>query len=265
MSRSARLLVSLVVLVALVAGAFAITRASARQFSTPDEVRLNLFEVKAGFVWIYATKTGRSGEEVVLFDTGVGADGHAIDALLETMQAQRSAVRDIFLTHGHGDHTAGAALFPSARLHAGQDDVALIAGHGPEQHGLIRILFHLMMPEPTPARVTHPLAGEFEVPIGDGSQTVRAIPVPGHTPGTYVYLYNGVLIVGDTMVYKNGKLDRPPAFFDSDREGAARSLLALIKELDRTPIERLCTGHSGCTPPGQTKALLDDLVTRVSG
>ena len=39
------------------------------------------------------------------------------------------------------------------------------------------------------------MVGVTEVKLADG-KAVRCFPAPGHTPGSYVYLYDGVLIVG---------------------------------------------------------------------
>jgi hydroxyacylglutathione hydrolase len=258
MRRSVRVLVGLVlVLLVVMAGALAFFRTGRRSFSTPDEIRTNFAAVKAAYVWIYAARAGR---EVVLFDTGIGDEGHAIDALLLALGAkQRSEVQDVFLTHGHPDHAAGAALFPWAHLHAGEGDVAMIAGHDREAASPMKRVFRELMPRSPPARVSDPLTGTIDVSVGEGTRTVRAIPVPGHTPGSYVYLYDGILIAGDTMNYRGEKLERSPAFFDSDRVQAGRSVLELIRGLAGIPIDRVCTGHGGCTPAGQGTRLLQEL------
>ena len=48
--------------------------------------------------------------------------------------------------------------------------------------------------------------------------------MPGHTPGSYAFLYDGVLFVGDAMLFKQGRLDRGPKLLDGDKEApSARS------------------------------------------
>jgi len=96
-----------------------------------------------------------------------------------------------------------------------------------------------------------------------GGKTVKAIPVPGHTLGSYVFLYDGVLFSGDAMVFKQGRLDRAPKVFDADPDAAKASLTSLKQQLGATEIEEVCTGHGGCTPKGLGKNLFEDLLGRL--
>ena len=43
--------------------------------------------------------------------------------------------------------------------------------------------------------------------IGFGEQKVVALPFPGHTPGSYLFVFDGVLFVSDSIQISDGKLD----------------------------------------------------------
>ena len=60
---------------------------------------------------------------MILFDTGADPAGSPVDAALGALHAGRGDVTDVFLTHGHGDHTAGASGLGSAQVHLGAGDV----------------------------------------------------------------------------------------------------------------------------------------------
>ena len=106
--------------------------------------------------------------------------------------------------------------------------------------------------------------GTLSVNVG-ATQTVKAIPEPGHTPGAYFYVWEKVLFVGDTINYnaKTGELELPPDFFDSDPAQLKQSIAKLGKTLAGVSCERICTGHGGCTSAAQTKKLLDDLIKKM--
>ena len=51
---------------------------------------------------------------------------------------------------------------------------------------------------PQPVKVNDRLSDKVEIPVG-GTQKVIAVAIPGHTPGSYAYYYEGVLFVGDSL------------------------------------------------------------------
>ena len=112
--------------------------------------------------------------------------------------------------------------------------------------------------------VSSPLNGVQTIDLGEG-KTVKAIPVPGHTPGSYVFLYDGVLFTGDTAVFKQGRLERGPGLFDSNGDQVRASVNALKQQLAGAEIAAVCTGHGGCTPLGLGRTQLDDFIGRVGG
>jgi glyoxylase-like metal-dependent hydrolase (beta-lactamase superfamily II) len=238
-------------LLALGVVVFLAMRAGRGSYEPPLKVAAETWGVRSGGgIWLYAARAGR---EVLLFDTGADPQGRPVDGLLAALGAGRSEVTHVFLTHGHFDHTAAASLFPQARVHIGAGDAALAAGRERPEGALGRI-FSVLMPVP-PARVTDPIEGEVEIPVGEG-RSVRAIPMPGHTPGSYAFLFDGVLLVGDTLDYRAGKLGLTPAFFDAHPEANRASVVALAREMEGWPFDTLCTGHGGCTAAGEGPRLL---------
>ena len=226
-------------------------RAGRGSFEPPVKVAEGVWGVRSGGgIWVYAA---RAGQEVLLFDAGADPLGRPVDGLLAALGAGRGDVRHVFLTHGHFDHTAAASLFQQARVHLGAGDAALAAGREPSEVGLGR-LFAFLMPVP-PVHATDPIQGEVEIPVGEG-RSVHAIPVPGHTPGSYAFLFGGVLVVGDVLDYRGGKLGLTPAFFDAHPEANRASVEALAREMEGLPFEVLCTGHGGCTPAREGPRLL---------
>jgi hydroxyacylglutathione hydrolase len=258
MRRLAKVLgVILLILVLLVAAGVVFLRMSRGSFEPPAELKPGLVDTSGAGVHLFAA---RAGGGVILFDTGADPEGRAIDGLLAALKATREEVTDIFLTHGHGDHTAGAHLFPKARLHAGAADVALTAGEvGPE--ATLAKIFMMILP-PTPATVTSPLAGAAEISVGD--KKVRALPMPGHTAGSYAYLYEGVLFVGDTMMLSDGALATGLAAFEAHPEENRQAILGLRAPLEGADIDRVCTAHGGCTAAGEGRARLDAFFTSLA-
>jgi glyoxylase-like metal-dependent hydrolase (beta-lactamase superfamily II) len=122
-------------------------------------------------------------------------------------------------------------------------------------------LFSLAI-HPVPARVTDPLRGETEIDVGAPGK-VLAIPIPGHTEGSIAYCWGGMIFAGDAVSYQHGKLVPAPALFTADPARNARSVAALAGHLRIFPLDRICTGHGGCSPAGSAQPLLDAFAASV--
>jgi len=249
----------LIIVVVLGGGALAAFRVARGRPSNPEEIKPGIVSVSAAGTYLYAT---RVGEHVIFFDTGADPGGSPVDAALSVLHKGRSDVSDVFLTHGHGDHVAAAGGLGNAHVHLGQGDVPFVEGRAPWDSLLLRVMAKGMA---VPSiNVSSPLNGVQSIDLGEG-KTVKAIPVPGHTPGSYVFLYDGVLFTGDTAVFKQGRLERGPGLFDSNSDQVRASVNALKQQLTGAEIVAVCTGHGGCTPLGLGRTLLDDFVGRVGG
>jgi len=210
---------------------------------------------KGAGAWLYAVRAGRG---FVLIDAGMDAKGRPIDAALRALGATRDEVTDLFLTHGHVDHTAGAAALPRARVHAGAGDVG--RPPGPDERGLESLLAPLL-PRRAP-RVDDPIEAEKRIDLGGGDELL-AVPVPGHSRGSMAYLLHGVLYLGDAVTYEAGRLVAPPRLFSDDPPRSAHSVAALASLLAHVPVSRICTGHGGCTPAGDAHGLLEAFAASV--
>jgi glyoxylase-like metal-dependent hydrolase (beta-lactamase superfamily II) len=245
--------------VTLVGGAGVGLRVSRTAFTPPTELAPGLWTSKTGGgIFVLAARVGTGA---VLFDAGVDPEAHGIDALLTSMKLGRADVGHVFLTHGHPDHTAAIAVLPAAKVFAGAADVDLVTGREKPEAFLIKI-FALIWSNP-PGRVTNPLTGAVTVPVGDG-KVVQAFPVPGHTRGSYAYVFDGVLITGDIMTLAGGSLAPTPSLFDAHPAENLTAIRELARALTGVTISRVCTAHGGCTLPGQGRQLFDALVASIS-
>src|SRR5579863_1861881 len=129
MARSRRWLGISVVVVALLAVALVmVMRLGRGRFSAPRLVRDKVWQVHTQVSDVYGA---RLGDAVILFDTSADPEGRPVDALLRQLDRGRDAVSDVFITHGHGDHVAAAALLTKARIHAGIGDADMMSRRGP--------------------------------------------------------------------------------------------------------------------------------------
>jgi glyoxylase-like metal-dependent hydrolase (beta-lactamase superfamily II) len=259
------LFITAIVLAALGGGAAFGLRASRGKVGAPEQVKPNFFSVTNSIgIGLYGARAA-PGAHVVVFDTGIDPEGRPIDALLGALGAKRDDVTDVFLTHGHTDHVAGVSALTKARVHLGAPDVAL-ASHQIQPEAFMPMLVGKMIANP-PVTANAPLAGLVTFPVGgdDATKVVKAFPVPGHTPGSYVFLYDGILIAGDIMVLKQGRLDVTPRVANPNPEQNQASIVSLKKQLANETVDIVCTSHGGCTPKGLGKTLLDDLIQRLGG
>jgi hydroxyacylglutathione hydrolase len=243
-------------LVAFLAVGIAFMRVGRHQFDAPEPVRASVMRVHGPVADFFGAKAdGR----VLLFDTGADPEGRGLDALLAALKATREDVSDIFLTHGHGDHVAAAPLCPRARIHGGRDDADMMAGRAPMVPRFARFM-RLVLPVRA-VLLTDAFHDRTEVPVGAG-KTVLAIPFPGHTPGSMLYLYDGVLFAGDSMNFEKTKLTFAFAPFSADTKRNREQIAALPTLLKMDEVKVVCTAHGGCTPEAATRRLLDDIIAR---
>ena len=230
------LLVLLAIPVSLFASAFIGTSALADAVDVGDAVRV----VKDGFVAVGFIDLGAG--QVALVDAGVDKEGKAILAELARRKLGPDAVVAILLTHGHGDHLAGAHLFPKARVYALEPDVALAEG----RVGSSSPMGRLAGAKPTGVKIERGLADGEALALG--ARTVRVFALPGHTGGSAAYLVAGALFLGDSAgSSKDGKILGAPWVF-SDNQTQNRVALHLLAERLRpmaAEVKTLVPAHSG--------------------
>jgi hydroxyacylglutathione hydrolase len=221
-------------------------------------VHNQVVHVRNFFVDLYGA---RQGDKVFLFDAGIDVEGGALDALLKGLKADRDAVTDVFLTHGHFDHIAASPLCKKARIHLGIRDVDMAAQKQPYQPAIAGYTSKIFSVPPVMA--TDAFIDRAELDVGDG-QKLLAIPLPGHTPGSFMLLYDKVLFSGDSILMSDGQLTFADPKATVDVEANKRGIAGLKTALAGATVDFVCTGHMGCTAPGQAQKLLDDLIERAS-
>jgi glyoxylase-like metal-dependent hydrolase (beta-lactamase superfamily II) len=145
----------------------------------------------------------------------------------------------------------------------GAGDLALAQKKVPTEALAGRVFTAVMgYPAVTPS---DPITGATTFDVGQGADAkkVKAFPIPGHTPGSYAFLYDGVLFVGDAMIFKQGRLDPAIKLFDAHPDENKASIRQLQKLVENEEIDIVCTGHGGCTPKGLGRNQLTDLVARL--
>jgi len=202
--------------------------------------------IKDGIVGIGVIDEG--GGRIALIDAGNDPDGKVILAELARRHLTADAVRDIFLTHGHPDHTGAAHLFPAAHVYIGVGDAALAQGrdgsHGPLTHFF----------GPHDSHIAQLVAVPSNQELTAGEKKVWMFMLPGHTAGSSAFLVDGLLFLGDSAgLDSHGKLRGAPyAMSDSQSENRA-SLRRLADEIRASHLEvkAMLPAHSGTSDSAQ--------------
>jgi hydroxyacylglutathione hydrolase len=206
----------------------------------PDGRELEGFArvVKDGHVSVGVLDAGDG--TVALIDSGTDPEGKRLLAELERRHLGPDAVKAIFLTHGHPDHTAGCHLFPKVEVLALEADVPIAEGME-KARGPINRLLPIMDRQ---VRVTRALKDGETVPVGNLS--VRVFSIPGHTRGSAAYLVNGVLFLGDSAdATKDGQLVGAKWPVTDDTAQNRASLRELAGRLKPEEVKQLVFSHTG--------------------
>ncbi len=179
--------------------------------------------------------------EAVLIDAPGGVWALAEPILKE----QGCRLTRLWLTHGHWDHTQGAAevaLKAAVEVYAHADDRPLI-----EHPELMKPLMP-MGAEVEPVKVSRWLVdGEILHALGE---EVRVRHVPGHCPGSLMFYFpqSGLAFAGDALFRGNvGRTDIP----GGDFEQLARSIRERIYTLPEQT--QVFPGHGGPTTVGDER------------
>ena len=188
-------------------------------------------------------------DTITIIDAGWRWTGGRVLNQLRRLGRSPQQVSYIISTHMHLDHIGGMGhvkQHSSGRVAAHAHEVAFL-----QRDGQIR----LPNPSPNPAlgmllapicTLLRPPQVEVDILLQQGSQFsilggMEVIDTPGHTPGS-ISLYfpsQGLLMVGDALEYKRGKLRLPSRWFTTDMARAKDSVFR-IAELD---FDILCFSH----------------------
>lgn len=191
----------------------------------------------------------QGGGRTVLIDTGAGGKmGPALGQLQANLTAAGTTPGDVdlvLLTHFHGDHsggltsTAGEAVFPRAELVAPKDDVDFWfddakASAAPKDK---KHAFAAARAAAAPYQARLRLFSDPDVAPG-----IRAIPLPGHTPGHTGYMVEAggeqMLVWGDIFHVPDVQARRPEVSVGLDVDPAG-AVATRRRALDMAAQDRL--------------------------
>lgn len=195
---------------------------------------------------------------VVAIDLGWWGAERSVQRALRELGASANNVTDVFLTHSHRDHVGAWRLVRGSRFHLAAAERPTFTGER-RHHGWVPRAAERVK------RSALPRPGEVDIRVFSrdtsfvfGADTLRAYVVPGHTAGSVVYLFRGILFLGDAATYTQwGGFAPARRGYSDDRRIAARNLEALWARLPRHEVRYVCTAHAKCA--ALTPAFLADV------
>jgi glyoxylase-like metal-dependent hydrolase (beta-lactamase superfamily II) len=185
-------------------------------------------------------------DQVTVIDAGWRGNGRRVLNTLDQLGRASEEIGYIVSTHYHLDHVGGIA-------HLQHRSGGRVAAHECE----IPYLQDINLPNP----VQNPIIGclvapllallrpdhfPVNVPLRDGSRLdilggMNIVHSPGHTPGSISLHFPepGLLMVGDALEYRHGKLQLPSRYVSSNMRDARES----VRKLAQLDFEVLCFSH----------------------
>lgn len=167
--------------------------------------------------------------------------GNNPERIIQLIQNVGGKVTRILVTHPHHDHVGAASQISeyfNVACEVNKLDIRLLM-HAP--------MYALRFANSTIPAITHFQSFE-ELGIRAEEPEVRSFHTPGHTKGSVCYIFNGFVLTGDTLLYKNiGRTDLP----GSNPEDIAGSIERLLNELTDETI--LFPGHGKPWSVGEAK------------
>ena len=174
-----------------------------------------------------------TGDGYILFDAGSNAKKFA--ETLKEIGIDTDNIKWIFLSHSDTDHVAALILFPNAEIYISRDELQLINGTKKRS-----AFGGNSLPEGIDINKIVLLSDEQE--LSPGGMKIKCIAVPGHTPGSMMYLISDkYLFTGDAFKLSGGGIDVHP--FTMDSKLAMTTIERLREIINNTPI--VLTSHYG--------------------
>jgi glyoxylase-like metal-dependent hydrolase (beta-lactamase superfamily II) len=185
---------------------------------------------------------------LIAIDLGWWGAERSVRRALRNLGASPEDVTDVFITHSHRDHVGAWRLVRGSRFHLASAERPAFTGERRHRGWIPRNVERLK-------RSALPRPGEIDVRTfsGDtafvfGGDTLRAYVVPGHTAGSTVYLFRGILFLGDAATYTRwGGFAPARRGYSDDARSAARNLDALWARVPRRDVRYVCTAHAKCS------------------
>jgi len=209
-------------------------------------------EVVPGLHWverIWDTKVYLlvEGERLVVIDAATPGRAGAVWQALSSLGYAPQAVGQIWLTHGDIDHIGSVAALKrgsGAQVVAHRADAPLVDGSANRELGPSpRAGTYQKLYDWAVRRVLGYRPTEVDQPVEDGEWlgSWQVVHTPGHTPGS-VCFYNPerrIIIVGDALNHRRGRLGAPPAMFTPNMAQAHAS----IHKIAGLDFDVCCFGH----------------------
>jgi len=209
-------------------------------------------EVVPGLHWvdsIWDTKVYilPDGDNAIVIDAAMPGRARAVWRHLYGLGYEPDAVSDIWLTHGDIDHMGSVAALKArsgAQVVTHRADIPLVDGTAARQLGPLPLsgtyqrLYDLVV-----RRVLGYQPTEVDRPVEDGNVLSgwQVVHTPGHTAGSVSFYHpeHKIIIVGDALNHKRGRLGAPPRIFTPDMAVAHAS----IQKIAGLDFEICCFGH----------------------
>lgn len=210
--------------------------------------------------WASMVYLARTDSGIIAIDLGWTGAEEALPRAASDLGASPGDVRWVFLTHAHRDHIAAWPLVRHARFVIGDAEVPALTGQA-GYRGWATRMGDEMNEYPRPGAGELDLVGVgADTAIALGRDTVFAFPVPGHTPGSTMFLFRGILFGGDAINWRPGSgfQGARPEFSDSVAQ-SRESVRALWARLRPGRVRIMCSAHGKCAV---SDSLLRDRVLR---
>ena len=185
-------------------------------------------------------------EQITVIDAGWRGSGKRVLRALDRLGRQSEEIGHIISTHYHLDHVGGIAHIKKqsgGQVAAHESEIPYLRSGtlpNPVEHPIIRLLVAPIL------ALLRPEQFSVDMPLSDGSQLdalggMTIVHSPGHTPGSISLHFpqEGLLMVGDALEYRRGKLQLPSRYVSSDMQQAKES----VRKLAQLDFEVLCFSH----------------------
>jgi hydroxyacylglutathione hydrolase len=186
---------------------------------------------------------------VLAIDLGWWGAARSIRRALKELRASPGDVTDVFITHSHRDHVGAWPLVRASRFHLAEAERAALVGERPHRGWIPRAAERVKQSALPREGEVHLRTFSRDTTFVFGADTLHAFVVPGHTAGSAVYLFRGILFLGDAATHTpwGGFAPAQRGFSDDARTGA-RNLDALWPRLPADKVRYVCTAHAKCSP-----------------
>jgi glyoxylase-like metal-dependent hydrolase (beta-lactamase superfamily II) len=197
------------------------------------------------------------GNNLALVDSGMPGSEETILAYISGLGRGGEDLTRLIVTHNHLDHVGSLAALKQhsgAQVVAHRAEAPFVTGEEVAplpQSGMMRLVFRLvapLMPRAVPVGVDVTVQDGEHLDLLGGATVVH---VPGHTPGSIALHFPSerLLICGDVIDHRGGRLGPPPKPFTADMDQA----MASIRRLAELEFDVLCPGHGAPVIGGADK------------